>query len=280
MQITTLIISKHHLPDNHFSLLEEQLSTLCQAIAGVEMLVVPHLYHLPQESPLWDDIRALSGAVVLFSWLHPRPAEWLLRRQGIAAEVVQAVNLADFLTADACMNAVDALRNPRMPDHPAPLRRIDAPVSERWYPVMDKARCTDCGHCRQFCLFGVYAQDDNGVIFVQEPDRCKPGCPACSRICPQGAIIFPLYEKDAAIAGAPGLYMAPDLAARKMYYLRTKTPCPVCGQTAQVTGPAPICPECGRSMPRPASPTTEDDDAFDDIDALIDAVDDLARRRS
>ncbi len=33
-------------------------------------------------------------------------------------------------------------------------------------------------------------------------DNCKRGCPACSRVCPEHAIIFPDY-KTPAIAGAP-----------------------------------------------------------------------------
>src|SRR4029077_7187755 len=33
-------------------------------------------------------------------------------------------------------------------------------------------------------------------------DQCKRGCPACSRVCPEHAIMFPDY-KTPAIAGAP-----------------------------------------------------------------------------
>ena len=29
---------------------------------------------------------------------------------------------------------------------------------------------------------------------MASPDNCKPGCPACARICPKSAIIFPKYE--------------------------------------------------------------------------------------
>ena len=27
---------------------------------------------------------------------------------------------------------------------------------DAWYPTLDKERCTDCGKCHDFCLFGVY----------------------------------------------------------------------------------------------------------------------------
>ena len=37
---------------------------------------------------------------------------------------------------------------------------------------------------------------------VDQADNCRKGCPACSRVCPQNAIIFPQH-KTPAIAGAP-----------------------------------------------------------------------------
>lgn len=60
-----------------------------------------------------------------------------------------------------------------------------------WYPVIDYERCTNCGQCHQFCLFGVYEKDDAGKVTVSNPGSCKNNCPACARICPETAIIFP-----------------------------------------------------------------------------------------
>ena len=73
----------------------------------------------------------------------------------------------------------------------------------RWYPVIDYSRCTNCMECIDFCLFGVYGVDALDRILVEEQDNCKKGCPACSRVCPEQAIIFPQH-KNAAIAGAEG----------------------------------------------------------------------------
>ena len=70
-----------------------------------------------------------------------------------------------------------------------------------WYPVIDNARCNACGQSADFCLFGVYEKRDGKVVVVN-PKGCKNNCPACGRICPQTAIIFPKYEHDGAIAGA------------------------------------------------------------------------------
>jgi len=77
------------------------------------------------------------------------------------------------------------------------------PVQRRWYPVIDYSRCTNCMECIDFCLFGVYGVDGQDKILVEQQDSCKKGCPACSRVCPENAIIFPGH-KTPAIAGAPG----------------------------------------------------------------------------
>lgn len=76
-----------------------------------------------------------------------------------------------------------------------------AAANRRWYPVIDYSRCTNCMECIDFCLFGVYGVDSADRINVENQDNCKRGCPACSRVCPEQAIIFPDY-KTAAIAGA------------------------------------------------------------------------------
>ena len=78
------------------------------------------------------------------------------------------------------------------------------PTGRRWYPVIDYTRCTNCMECIDFCLFGVYGVDQRDRILVEEQDSCKKGCPACSRVCPENAIIFPGH-KTAAIAGADGI---------------------------------------------------------------------------
>jgi hypothetical protein len=75
------------------------------------------------------------------------------------------------------------------------------PADRRWYPVIDYSRCTNCMECIDFCLFGVYGVDRLDRILVENQDNCRKGCPACSRVCPEHAIIFPDY-KSPAIAGA------------------------------------------------------------------------------
>ncbi|MCB1063144.1 MAG: ferredoxin family protein [Verrucomicrobiae bacterium] len=62
-----------------------------------------------------------------------------------------------------------------------------------WFPVIDYDRCTNCMQCLSFCLFDVYSVDDNQKIQVKNQDNCKTNCPACSRVCPEVAIMFPKY---------------------------------------------------------------------------------------
>lgn len=70
-----------------------------------------------------------------------------------------------------------------------------------WYPVIDYSRCTSCGQCADFCLFGVYDKTPEKVIVVN-PEGCKDQCPACARICPATAIIFPKYKHGGAVGGS------------------------------------------------------------------------------
>ncbi len=63
-----------------------------------------------------------------------------------------------------------------------------------WFPVIDFDRCTNCMQCLSFCLFDVYGVTNNGKITVQNENNCKTDCPACSRVCPEVAILFPKYK--------------------------------------------------------------------------------------
>jgi NAD-dependent dihydropyrimidine dehydrogenase PreA subunit len=73
-----------------------------------------------------------------------------------------------------------------------------------WYPVIDTSRCTLCGKCAKFCLFGVYKFDRKSLKVVN-PLSCKNNCPACGRLCPESAIIFPRLPENTSLSGGePG----------------------------------------------------------------------------
>ena len=90
----------------------------------------------------------------------------------------------------AQVNALDAAREVR---EATGARTLDA--WKPWFPVIDYDRCTNCMQCLTFCLFDVYGVDAEQKITVQNQDNCKTDCPACSRVCPEVAILFPKYGK-------------------------------------------------------------------------------------
>jgi Pyruvate/2-oxoacid:ferredoxin oxidoreductase delta subunit len=239
---------------------------------------------------------------MFLTWLHPRPARWLLSRHHIICDESKILDLNGFSDAESAVTAIMSISNNESAtclkgkrgganeiSSQSKINEIHEEISPRWYPVIDGSRCINCQHCLQFCLFGVYESDAQGKVRVQNPDLCKTGCPACARICPRSAIMFPLYEKDEAIAGAPEQFVALDAAARKMFYTRTKQPCAVCGRKAERKSPASVagetlCPECGRPRPnqKPANKSDQsvDRQSFDDLDKLVDELDQTMRRKS
>lgn len=72
--------------------------------------------------------------------------------------------------------------------------QVKASAWKPWFPVIDFRRCTNCMQCLSFCLFDVYGVAADGKIEVRNQDNCKTDCPACSRVCPEVAIMFPKYR--------------------------------------------------------------------------------------
>jgi ferredoxin len=72
-----------------------------------------------------------------------------------------------------------------------------------WFPVIDYSRCNSCKQCAGFCLFGVYNVSSDGQVRVQNPANCKTHCPACARVCPREAIIFPKHLTGPINGGPP-----------------------------------------------------------------------------
>jgi NAD-dependent dihydropyrimidine dehydrogenase PreA subunit len=85
-----------------------------------------------------------------------------------------------------------------------------------WFPVIDYDRCTTCRQCLEFCLFDVYERDSAGRVRVARPANCKTNCPACARVCPEAAILFPKYATSPFNGDEvpPGFKGGVDLAAR------------------------------------------------------------------
>ncbi len=93
------------------------------------------------------------------------------------------------LASTEASNIVDTLEKRRTERHlPA------AGAWKPWFPVIDYDRCTNCMQCLSFCLFDVYGVSSDRRIQVQNQNNCKTECPACSRVCPEVAIVFPKYR--------------------------------------------------------------------------------------
>jgi hypothetical protein len=154
--------------------------------------------------------------------------------------------------------------------------RVAEEAARRWYPVIDYNRCTNCMECIDFCLFGVYGVDKAETILVEQPDNCRKGCPACSRVCPENAIIFPQH-KTPTIAGAPVVAGSLKIDLSKLFGA------PESGETAEeaairerdeqlvLAGRQAVGARVGlqkRQADKASAPK-------DELDSLIDALDDF-----
>jgi NAD-dependent dihydropyrimidine dehydrogenase PreA subunit len=161
---------------------------------------------------------------------------------------------------------------------PAVLRipSSDDEAARRWYPVIDYSRCTNCMECIDFCLFGVYGVDKSETILVEQADNCRKGCPACSRVCPENAIIFPQH-KTPTIAGAAVVAGSLKIDLSKLFGA------PDTGETAEeaavrerdeqllLAGRQAV----GDSVGLPKRQESKTSQPKDELDSLIDALDDF-----
>jgi 2-oxoglutarate ferredoxin oxidoreductase subunit delta len=58
-----------------------------------------------------------------------------------------------------------------------------------------KAWCKRCGICAAFCPTGVLAQDDSGLAYVKDLEKCT-GCRLCELRCPDFAIHVKTPRKE------------------------------------------------------------------------------------
>lgn len=92
----------------------------------------------------------------------------------------------DGMSGEALADKIDTIRKESELPQPG--------AWKPWFPVIDYSRCTNCMQCLSFCLFEVYGVSGDSKIQVQNQSNCKTDCPACSRVCPEVAIMFPKYK--------------------------------------------------------------------------------------
>jgi Pyruvate/2-oxoacid:ferredoxin oxidoreductase delta subunit len=156
--------------------------------------------------------RMAASGPLLIAACAPRAVEHLFAaaQAPLAPETTRFVNLRTA-SPESIRDTVQALPKtdtvpPSETSFEATWSRLETPTPEPdgwtgWAPVIDATRCTNCLQCLSFCLFGVYAARE-GTITVREPAQCKPNCPACARVCPEEAILFPKHPAQAIHGGA------------------------------------------------------------------------------
>jgi len=178
----TLVVSRHR----HETLENSDTASLLAKKFNVRVLDIPFLYDFPADHPVVQRLRLLPEPVYFLVPLSLRSVTNILKNLQIPyAEV--------FETPDAVQIPDGGISG-------GELERFDEFPKPRWYPVIDVSECNACLECVNYCLFGVYTIGENSRPFVDQPDACRDGCPACARVCPNQAIMFPLYE-DRVIAG-------------------------------------------------------------------------------
>ena len=106
----------------------------------------------------------------------------------VPTQPASGVRVVDTWGVDPATLAATIEREPDAPPGGA------AAAWKPWFPVIDYSRCTNCMQCLSFCLFDVYGVSAESKIQVQHQSNCKTDCPACSRVCPEVAIMFPKYR--------------------------------------------------------------------------------------
>lgn len=64
----------------------------------------------------------------------------------------------------------------------------------RWFPTIDRDKCTKCGVCVEFCHRKVFSWVDDAPV-VSNPYGCIVGCTGCEGKCESRAISFPTLRE-------------------------------------------------------------------------------------
>jgi len=176
----------------------------CLASAGVEFLAVKDLCGLTaRRDPLLQNFAQGNPLAVVAC--YPRAVRWLfsaadapLPENDVVILNLRTLSVGEAVeTARRLAGAIAVQQTPRTTgigtanSNPDAWNPADWPP---WFPVIDYSRCSNCHQCLSFCLFGVYGLDKDNRVRVSNPTACKTNCPACARVCPQAAIIFPKYK--------------------------------------------------------------------------------------
>lgn len=144
---------------------------------------------------------------------YPRAIENILAQNNILLSNYEVLNFRE-LSEESIVNTLTEkiADKPSVSKYEVLRSSLEVPA---WYPVIDKSRCTLCGQCARFCVFGVYKCTKKSLEVVN-PLSCKNNCPACGRTCPASAIIFPRLPENSTLSGAePGAEEKPVQPVKK-----------------------------------------------------------------
>jgi NAD-dependent dihydropyrimidine dehydrogenase PreA subunit len=224
-----------------------------------------------QAQPYIDEVKRIAREnsmqlMGLDDWIGGSPKPELLQRYVQPTNDTALGPPVEIKSAAADAGPHSALRIPSSEDEAA----------RRWYPVIDYSRCTNCMECIDFCLFGVYGVDKVETILVEQPDNCRKGCPACSRVCPENAIIFPQH-KTPTIAGADVVAGSLKIDLSKLFGA------PETGESAEQAAVRERDEQLvmagrdavGASVGLPKRQAAKEGQEKDELDSLIDALDEF-----
>ncbi|MFH1747622.1 MAG: ferredoxin family protein [Planctomycetota bacterium] len=163
--------------------------------AGVAFREIDFCALAARRDPILKRIAEAGGVRV--AACYPRAVKWLWHAAGMPISE-DRLTLLNMRARDAAQVVAGLLADLPAGNVPSDEQQVQATGADGWipwFPVIDYERCTNCQQCLNFCLFGVFGMDADGRIEVQDPAKCKIGCPACARVCPQVAIMFPKHDQ-------------------------------------------------------------------------------------
>jgi len=238
----TVVVSQGRSRPSSRLVLERDLARALEDWPSLDVVTLPHLYDLAPDGPGMQCLQSVSGDMIVLSWVYPRAAFWVLDANGVKGRMgrtpffpeeeletapedpaqpagdstdrtIWCLDLRGHDQLEAMLEEIERIAREATGEPVVVLGRHEAGAAGgearleestrfRWYPVIDYSRCGNCLECLNFCLFGVFGLDESEQIIVEQPDACRDGCPACSRVCPSQAIMFPQHNNPA-IAGDP-----------------------------------------------------------------------------
>lgn len=198
------------------------LEQVCQRLseAGVAFETVPDLCELAARGD--GRLAPWAAGSVKIAACAPRAVRWLFAAAGAPlSDSAELVNLREGVAEEkisALLSGGQGAVGSSTPGTKPFVSPTEAPPADwpAWFPVIDYDRCVQCMQCLGFCLFGVYGVDADKNIQVINPAQCKTNCPACARVCPHGAIMFPKHKTGPINGQDEGVSAAPAQSGAKI----------------------------------------------------------------